>query len=254
MNAIKMASWMELQIARCPDGNRAFFEPEDFPWVRTLEASWSVIRRELDLLLKHKEDIPNLQDISPEQSSLAHGEDWKSFFFYGFGHKIARNCFLCPETAHIVSKIPGLKMAMFSILAPKSHITAHRGPYKGVLRYHLGLLIPASGTACRIRVAGETRSWQEGRSLIFDDSYEHEAWNDSDCHRVILFVDFVRPLPFPLSVLNRLTVGQISKLPFVTDAVRRLRSHEYPHSSRYCTEPDSDKDIYNEEKERIDVA
>jgi ornithine lipid ester-linked acyl 2-hydroxylase len=232
MNAAKMASWMELRIARCPDGNRTFFETTTFPWVQTIEADWPIIRKELDLLLQHKEEIPNLQDVSPEQSSIAQGESWKSFFLYGFGHKIERNCARCPETVRIVTRIPGLKMAMFSILAPKSHLLPHRGPYKGLLRYHLGLIIPEPDSSCRLRVADEVRSWQEGRSLIFDDSYNHEAWNDSDRHRVILFVDFVRPLPFPLSLLNRLAIRLISKMPFVTDAVRRLRVNKYPHNSQ----------------------
>jgi ornithine lipid ester-linked acyl 2-hydroxylase len=232
MNAVKMAKWMEPRITRCPDGNRTFFETEEFPWVQAIEANWPIIRKELDLLLQHKEAIPNLQDVSPEQSSVAQGESWKSFFLYGYGHKIEQNCARCPETARIVTNIPGLKMAMFSILAPRSHIPQHRGPYKGLLRYHLGLIIPAPFSSCRLRVADESRSWQEGRSFIFDDSYNHEAWNDSDRDRVILFVDFVRPLPFPLSLLNRLTIRRISKLPFVTDAVKRLRVNEHRHNGQ----------------------
>ena len=227
MDAVKMALWMESKIARCPDGNRTFFDTETFPWVETVEVNWQVIRKELDAQLQHKEAIPNLQEVSPEQSPIAQGDSWKSFFLYGFGHRIDPNCARCPETAGIVSKIPGLKMAMFSILAPKSHIPPHRGPYKGLLRYHLGLIIPAPSSSCRIRVAEEVRSWQEGQSLIFDDSHDHEAWNDSDQTRVILFVDFLRPLPFPLSALNRFAVGRISKMPFVTDAARRLRINEY---------------------------
>ena len=226
MNVVNVASWMELRIGQCPDGNSTFFETDAFPWVREVEANWSVIRKELDVLLEHKEEIPNLQDVSPEQSLVAHGESWKSFFLYGFGHKIEQNCAKCPQTARIVARIPGLKMAMFSILAPNSKIPPHRGPYRGLLRYHLGLIIPSPASSCGIRVANETRSWQEGRSLIFDDSYDHEAWNDSDSHRVVLFVDFVRPLPFPLSLMNRAMIWQISKLPFVTNAVRRLRAQK----------------------------
>jgi beta-hydroxylase len=226
MSAERMAAWMEGRIARCPDGNRTFFETESFPWVQGLEQHWRTIRAELDMLLAHKEAIPNLQDVSPEQSSIAQGESWKSFFFYGFGHKIEENCARCPDTARVLKRIPGLKMAMFSILAPRSHIPEHRGPYRGLLRYHLGLIIPTPISSCRLRVAEEVRSWQEGQSLIFDDSYRHEAWNDSDCHRVILFVDFVRPLPFPLSLLNRLAIWRISRLQFVTDAVERLRGKE----------------------------
>jgi len=230
MNVVNMASWMELRIGRRPDGQSTFFNLESFPWVQMVEANWMTIRRELDLLLQHKEDIPNLQDVSPEQSAVAHGDSWKSFFLYGFGHKIEQNCARCPETARIVTQIPGLKMAMFSILAPKSHIPPHRGPYKGLLRYHLGLIIPSPSTSCGIRVRDEIHSWQEGRSLIFDDSYDHEAWNHADSDRVVLFIDFVRPLPFPLSAMNRLMIWQLSKMQFVMDAVERLRAKQFAHS------------------------
>jgi ornithine lipid ester-linked acyl 2-hydroxylase len=226
MSATRIAAWMEMRIAETPDGNRIFFDPKAFPWAETIEVACPAIRKELYELLKRKKEIPNLQDISPEQGAIAQGESWKSFFLYGFGHKIERNCDQCPETARIVTKIAGLKMAMFSILAPKSHIPPHRGPYKGLLRYHLGLIIPSPSASCRIRVGNEIRYWQEGKSLIFDDSYDHEAWNDSDSDRVILFVDFLRPLPFRLALMNRLTIRQISKLSFVTDAVRRLRVNE----------------------------
>lgn len=226
MNVVNLASWMEFRIGQCPEGQSTFFNTEFFPWVRRVEANWIAIRKELDELLEHKEEIPNLEDVSPEQSSVAHGGSWKSFFLYGYGHKIEQNCVQCPETTRIVNEIPGLKMAMFSILAPKSHIPAHRGPYKGLLRYHLGLIIPSPSSSCGIRVGKEIRSWEEGRSLIFDDSHDHEAWNQSDVQRVILFVDFVRPLPFPLSMLNRLMIWQISKLPFVVNAVKRLRARK----------------------------
>ncbi len=79
MNVVNMASWMELRIGRRPDGQSTFFNLESFPWVQMVEANWMTIRRELDLLLQHKEDIPNLQDVSPEQSAVAHGDSWKSF-------------------------------------------------------------------------------------------------------------------------------------------------------------------------------
>jgi aspartyl/asparaginyl beta-hydroxylase (cupin superfamily) len=226
IDATRMAAWMETRIAKTSDGSRTFFAPETFPWVETIEANCPAIRKEVDDLLKRKQEIPNLEDISPEQGAIARGANWKSFFLYGFGHKIESNCEQCPQTARIVTKIEGLKMAMFSILAPKSHIPPHRGPYKGLLRYHMGLIIPSPSATCRIRVGDEIRSWQEGKSLVFDDSYDHEAWNDSDFDRVILFVDFLRPLPFRLALMNRLTIRQISKLPFVTDAVERLRVNQ----------------------------
>jgi beta-hydroxylase len=118
-----------------------------------------------------------------------------------------------------------MKTAMFSILAPRKHIAEHRGVYKGILRYHLGLVIPEPNSQCRIRVGNDVRSWAMGKSLVFDDSHPHEAWNDSDEHRVVLFVDFLRPLPLPLSMVNRFVVWRISKTPFVMNAMRAAREN-----------------------------
>ena len=96
-----------------------------------------------------------------------------------------------------------MNTAMFSILSPGKYIPPHRGPYKGVLRYHLGLMVPEPEGICRIRLGNDIRAWKEGKSLIFDDSHEHEVWNDSDSYRVVLFVNFARPTVFPFSMVNR---------------------------------------------------
>jgi beta-hydroxylase len=98
--------------------------------------------------------------------------------------------------------MPGMKTAFFSILAPGKHLPPHRGPWKGVLRLHLGLLIPEPAEMCAIRVGSQTRHWEEGRVMIFDDTFEHEAWNRTDGVRVILFVDIMRPMRFPANMLN----------------------------------------------------
>ncbi len=113
-----------------------------------------------------------------------------------------------------------MKTAFFSILEGGKHLPHHRGPFKGVLRYHLGLIMPTPPETCRIRVGQDYRSWEEGKSLIFDDTHDHEAWNDSTQRRVVLFVDFVRPLPFPLSAVNRLLIFLIGISPFVQEARR----------------------------------
>jgi ornithine lipid ester-linked acyl 2-hydroxylase len=216
---------LEKMIAASPGGDRTFFDTDSFPWVVQLEKEWRQIRAELDALLLQRDRIPNFQEISEDQKLLTQGDDWKTFFLYGYGHEVERNVARCPQTAKLLGLIPGMKAAMFSILAPGKHIPAHRGLYKGVLRYHLGLLIPEPDR-CGIRVGGETRCWQEGKSLIFDDTHEHEAWNDSQTHRVVLFVDFVRRLPVPLSLANRIQIWRISRKPFITDAARRLEKYE----------------------------
>lgn len=184
------------------DGHRTFFESEEFPWVSDIESEWMTIRRELEPLMQRREEIPNFQDYSAGQKALTQDDQWKTFFFYAFGKVEKENCARCPETVRILNKIPGMNTAMFSILGPGKHIPPHRGPYKGVLRYHLGLIIPKPEGSCRIRVGSDVRPWKEGKSLIFDDSHEHEVWNDSDSYRVVLFVNFVRPTIFPLSVVN----------------------------------------------------
>ncbi|MGL5078248.1 MAG: aspartyl/asparaginyl beta-hydroxylase domain-containing protein, partial [Waterburya sp.] len=114
--------------------------------------------------------------------------------------------------------IPGLKTAFFSILLPDKHIPEHRGPYKGVLRCHLPLKVPQAKEQCGIRVAQEIRHWEEGKCLVFDDSYPHEAWNKTDEIRVVLFLDIVRPTIFPASLLNHFLLNLIRWSPFIKDA------------------------------------
>ena len=206
-----------------PQGRQAFFDVQDFPWVAQVEAGYAAVRRELDGVLQQRDRVPNLQDLSPDQAVLTEGAQWKSLIFHAYGRSVPDNCARCPQTAALLRQIPGMRSAMFSILAPHKHLPEHRGPYKGVLRYHLALLIPEPAQASGIRVAGQTRHWVEGRSLIFDDSHLHEAWNGSDQHRVVLFVDVLRPLPGWLSLLNRAMLWRLSTTPLVSVMVGRAR-------------------------------
>ncbi len=205
------------------DGEKTFFEPESFPWVPAVEAEWLAVRKELEAVMARREEIPNFQDISEDQKVLTEGEQWKTFWLYAYGDKAEENCARCPETVRILQKIPGMKSAMFSILAPHKHIPEHRGMYKGVLRYHLGLIVPGPEGSCRIRVGNDVRSWKEGKSMIFDDSHPHEVWSDCDSSRVVLFVDFLRPVFFPASLLNRAIVWMISRTSSITEPMDRIR-------------------------------
>ncbi len=196
-------------------GESIFFSKEQFPWVDLLEANWKVIREELDEVMEYADALPNFQDISPRQSRIANDNLWKTFFFCAFGFKSKQNCDRCPETAKLLEKIPGLKVAFFSILAPGKHIPEHRGKHKGLIRYHLGLKVPEPKEACRIRIEDQIAYWEEGKSLLFDDTYYHEVWNDTNDYRVVLFLDIARPLRFPLSLVNWLACTVISLSPIV---------------------------------------
>lgn len=196
-------------------GDSTFFSIDQFPWAKKLEANWQVIRKELDQVMLYADALPNFQDISPRQQNLANDDRWKTFFFYGFGFKARQNCDRCPETMKLLEEIPGLKVAFFSILAPGKHIPEHCGKHKGMIRYHLGLKVPEPKAACRIRVGEDVAYWEEGKSLIFDDTFPHEVWNDAEDYRVVLFLDIARPMRFPLSFINWLVCSLIAVSPIV---------------------------------------
>ncbi len=207
-------------------GTGPLFDPEEFAWTRALEAGWPRLRVELDQLLERRDELPNFQDISTDQATITDDDRWKTYFLYGFGHRSAANCARCPETAKLVAAVPGLQTAMFSVLAPGKHIPEHCGPYRGLIRYHLGLKVPSATDRCRIRIGDRFATWSEGASLMFDDTYEHEVWNDTDEERVVLFLDVVRPLRFPMNHLNALVLRVMAISPFVADAKRRQRDWE----------------------------
>src|SRR5208282_4694374 len=213
-------------------GDATFFAPERFPWVAHIESNWHVIREELEGVLEDHEGLPNFQDISKDQIEITDDDRWKTFFLYGFGFEAKLGVEMCPRTAALMREIPGMTTAMFSILSPHKHILDHRGPYKGVLRYHLGLIVPREAQNCRIRVGEDIRHWEEGQSMIFDDTYNHEVWNDTDETRVVLFVDVLRPLPSPFSQLNSLIVKAIGYSPFVLDAKRNQEAWEKRYLER----------------------
>lgn len=201
-------------------GDQPFFKPDDFAWTREVARHTAAIQEELDSLLPQVQRLPNFQDISPDQAMLTNDAGWKTFFFAGYGVKSQSNRLRCPRTAQALDLIPGMTTACFSILAPGKELPEHRGPYNGVLRYHLGLRIPASDDSCAIRVGGIQRSWAEGEALVFDDTYDHAAWNRTPHWRIVLFVDFLRPLPLVPRLLNRAMMAIIRTTPFVAVAAR----------------------------------
>jgi beta-hydroxylase len=220
------AEWLVRRFSSV--GQHTFFAPEQFGWIAPVEAGWPAIRDELRNVLRERARIPSFHEVSSEQLKITHDDKWKTYWFCAYGRKFADNCRRCPETARLLETIPGMKTAFFSILAPRKHIPEHRGPYGGVLRYHLGLVVPQQENACRIRVGGEIAHWEEGRSVVFDDTYLHEVWNDTDEERVVLFVDFARPLPFPLSLLNDLAIRLFAQSEYIQEIVEKVERWNRP--------------------------
>ncbi len=239
---IRVGEWLLAPVERFIGrrslvGDATFFELERFPWVAHVEENWEVIRAELEHVLEDREALPNFQDISRDQIEITDDDRWKTFFLYGYGFEAKLGVEMCPRTAALMREIPGMTTAMFSILSPRKYILDHRGPYKGVLRYHLGLIVPEDAESCRIRVGDDIRHWRAGGSMVFDDTFNHEVWNDTDETRVVLFVDVLRPLPEPLARINRLIVKAIGYSPFVLDAKRNQEAWERRYRAQRGVSP-----------------
>ena len=199
-------------------GTDPFLDPVEFPWTPLLEEHYPAIRAEAEQVLKVRDALPNFQDIAPDQIDLSDDDRWKTFWFVGYDVWDDPNCLRCPVTAAVLRAIPGLTTGFFSILGPGKRLPPHYGPYRGVLRHHLALIVPEPREQCGIRVGDQVRHWQEGRSLVFDDTYEHEAWNDTEGERVVLFLDIKRPLRPPVNWINDGIIKVVSKSPFIKAA------------------------------------
>jgi beta-hydroxylase len=201
-----------------PLGDPQIYDPRLFPWAAELELEWQSIRSELDAVMTFRDQIPSFQDILKEVSAIQSDNQWKTFFLAGIGMDCTENRRRCPETVRLLAKIPGLTTAFFSILSPGKHIPAHRGAWNGLLRLHLGLMVPEPRERVRIRIGNVFYSWREGEALIFDDTFNHEVWNDTNGYRVVLFVDFARPLYQPFHWLNSRLLRFGALAPFLREA------------------------------------
>ncbi len=123
---------------------------------------------------------------------------WKKFYIKWYGPIEEEAYKLCPLTCKLIEQLPEIKLAMFSILEPGSKIPSHAGPFKGCIRYHLGLNCPEESY---IIVDGIKYHWKNGEDILFDDTFVHEVKNESKDNRIILFCDIKRKMNGPWSEL-----------------------------------------------------
>jgi aspartate beta-hydroxylase/beta-hydroxylase len=152
--------------------------------------------------------------------------DWKIYPLNIMGVKPNAFCARCPKTSKLLDGIPGLFEAFFSILEGHKSIPAHEGPYRGYLRYHLGLVVPEKNPPS-IRLRDHVYTWKEGESVLFDDSWNHEVYNQCDEDRVVLIVDIRRPMPQPFDGVNRL-VQRVMKPLYGGHIIKKLASMTPP--------------------------
>jgi aspartyl/asparaginyl beta-hydroxylase (cupin superfamily) len=182
--------------------NYEYFDRALFPWLAALEASTAAIREELLGVLR--EDQQGIQPYIAfseglplrQWRELNHSRRWGAYFLWNQGRRENANLARCPRTAAALADVPQVDIqgrgptAFFSILDARTKIPPHSGVTNSRLTVHLPLIVPPG---CRFRVGGETREWREGTAWVFDDTIEHEAWNDSDTPRAILIFDVWNP-------------------------------------------------------------
>ena len=187
--------------------NYEFFPREHFPWLEALEAATASIRDEflavvqadkggIEPYIAYADGLPLNQ-----WRELNHSPRWGAYFLWNQGIRQESHLARCPRTAAVLEALPQVDVpgrgptAFFSLLAPRTTIPSHTGVTNTRLTVHLPLVVPPG---CRFRVGGETREWHEGDAWVFDDTIEHEAWNDSDDTRAILIFDVWNPQLSPL--------------------------------------------------------
>jgi beta-hydroxylase len=164
-----------------------FHDASDFPFLKTLEDNYETIRSELEKVLNS-----GGAGFQTYRYGSVGGQGWDTFHFHRGKERITENTSRCPETTRIIESIPGFftRHSVFSLLRPGASAAPHRDYGDLTLNCHLGLIVPTGD--CRIRLGSETRSWGEGKLLVFDTSYEHEVWNRCDSLRVVLQVTFFK--------------------------------------------------------------
>jgi aspartate beta-hydroxylase len=180
-----------------------WFEREQFDWVPRVEEQLPAIRAELETLIREEAQfMPYISEgggVDPhgtDYSRLEGSMEWNAFHLTRCGQWLEDRCRRCPQTTAIMRAVPAARMRglapeiLFSRLQAGGHIVSHFGRTNVRLTVHMGIVIPDN---CAIRVANEIRTWQEGRIMLFDDSFEHEAWNRSERDRSVLIFEVWHP-------------------------------------------------------------
>ncbi|MBL8201689.1 MAG: aspartyl/asparaginyl beta-hydroxylase domain-containing protein [Chromatiales bacterium] len=190
-----------------------YFDRALLPWVDGLECRAGDIRSELQAVLATDagaEDVFGSAELAAQNLKSERGAPgWTGYYFYRHGERREANCAACPVTTEALDRLPLSRVpahgpeVLFSVFTPGTHLLPHRGVTNTRVVGHLPLIVPPD---CALRVGGEEHAWQEGRVVVFDDTYEHEAWNRSDRLRVVLIFDLWNP---HLTELERAAVARL---------------------------------------------
>jgi aspartate beta-hydroxylase len=185
---------------------------QDFAVGAAFIRAWRVIREEALAVGRRLQEVPRFHEIMPEQASISanDGRDWRMYILKTYGIEQPKNMAACPQLAALVRESPGVLSASFSYLGPRKHIPPHRGPIRGIIRFYLVLSMPRAddgSPAAVLKVADVEHRLDEGQFLLWDDTFEHEAWNSSDEVRIVLSLDVWRPrMPADMKLLSAMLI------------------------------------------------
>ena len=190
--------------------NRPVCDPKEFPSLNVLTDQWQTIRDEAErLYFEGHIKIAEARNDIAFNSFFRTG--WKRFYIKWYDDVMPSAAKLCPKSVEIVRNVPQINAAMFAMLPPGGRLGEHRDPFAGSLRYHLGLSTPNSED-CYIMVDGYKLWWEDGKPLLFDETYIHSAYNGTDQPRIILFCDVTRPLKYRWSrKINQFVIDHLIK-------------------------------------------
>lgn len=173
---------------------------------------WETLRDEALQVARNLQQVPRFHELMAEQAEISanDGKDWRVFLLKAYGVEIRRNMEMCPELARLVRDNPDVLSATLSFLAPHKHIPRHRGPFRGILRFYMGLDVPVDARGevqTVLAIEDIEHKIGSGQSILWDDTYPHEVWNRSDAMRIALLLDVRRHgLPWGLELLTRAVI------------------------------------------------
>lgn len=209
---------------------KPWHNPDDFPICVKLKQSWEAIRDELKYALENRRGFQQFKRRAADEPNDANSEESKerkALYLKEHGEEFPENRAMCPETVRIIEGEPRVaNYAYFGALDPGGYIAPHRAQYNWVFTVHLGLIVPDN---CAMRVGqGEPRSWEEGKCLVFDASFEHEAWNRGDFTRFIFLVTTYHPdlTDIEISLLKQVNLDLASQADIAHEMALRQGEKE----------------------------
>lgn len=186
-----------------------------FPDAARFANAWQAIRDEALAVAARMQAVPRFHEVMPAQTPISanDGKDWRVYILKVYGTDIDKHLTACPTLAQLLASTPEVLSATLSFLAPRKHIPRHRGPFRGVLRYQLGLSVPldAQGRpAAVLSLNDEEYRIGSGEHLLWDDTYHHEVWNHSDEMRAALLLDVRRRhMPLDMRLLSNAVIASV---------------------------------------------